>query len=133
VRIASGTLLVLLFSLPLAGLLSGALSGCGKKPVSFKEQIQPVLNARCTRCHGNDVARGKIVMTSYAAFMGSHTVSGKEPLVKPGDPYQSRLYILCSTNQPHFRMPPDTSAVTPLPPEELDLLRHWITEGAKDN
>ncbi len=65
--------------------------------------------------------------------MSSHTVSGKEPLVVPGNPYQSRLYILCETNQPHFRMPPDTSSVTPLPAAELDMLRHWITEGAKDN
>lgn len=117
----------------LAMLIAVLTCGCGKKSVSFKEQVQPVLNARCVQCHGSDVARGKIVLTSYATFMASHTVSGKEPLVIPGNPYQSRLYILCSTNQPHFRMPPDTSAVTPLPPDELDLLRHWITEGAKDN
>ena len=117
----------------LAALILVFVAGCGKKSVSFKEQIQPIFNARCVRCHGGDVARGKIVMTSYAAFMASHTVSGKEPLVIAGNPYESRLYILCSTNQPHFRMPPDTSAVTPLAPEELDLLRHWITEGAKDN
>jgi hypothetical protein len=111
------------------------VAGCGKKqPVSFKEQIQPVLNARCTQCHGKDIARGKIVMTSYASFMNSHTISGKEPLVVPGSPYQSRLYILCETNQPHFRMPPDTSTSTaPLTPAELELLRHWIAEGAKDN
>ncbi len=110
------------------------VAGCGKKPISFKEQIQPILNARCTQCHGTDIARGKIVMSSYATFMNSHTVSGKEPLVLPGSPYQSRLYILCETNQPHFRMPPDTSRGTaPLPPAELDLLRHWIAEGAKDN
>jgi hypothetical protein len=110
------------------------MAGCGKKPVSFKEQIQPILNARCTQCHGTDIHRGRIAMASYASFMNSHTVSGKEPLVIPGSPYQSRLYILCETNQPHFRMPPDTSkTVTPLPPAELELLRHWIAEGAKDN
>ena len=110
------------------------VAGCGKKqPVSFKSQIQPILNARCTQCHGTDIARGKIVMSS-TSFMNSHTISGKEPLVVPGNPYQSRLYILCETNQPHFRMPPDTSRSTaPLPPGELELLRHWIAEGAKDN
>ena len=116
-------------------ILAVLVAGCGKKqPVSFKEQIQPVLNARCTKCHGSAVARGKIVMTSYTSFMNSHTISGKEPLVVPGSPYQSRLYILCETNQPHFRMPPDTSvSTTPLPAAELELLRHWIAEGAKDN
>ena len=107
--------------------------GCGRKSVSYVEQIQPILNARCTQCHGKEVARGKIDVSSYASFMKSHTISGKEPLVLPGNPYQSRLYILCGTNQPHFRMPPDTSTITPLPPAELDLLRHWILEGAKEN
>jgi hypothetical protein len=107
--------------------------GCGKKSVSFRDQILPILDARCTHCHGTEISRGKINVASYASFMSSHTVSGKEPLVVPGSPYQSRLYILCETNQPHFRMPPDTSAITPLPPAELELLRHWITEGAKDN
>jgi hypothetical protein len=115
-------------------IIAVVVAGCGKKPISFKEQIQPILNARCTRCHGAEIARGKIDMSSYARFMNSHTVSGKEPLVVAGSPYQSRLYILCETNQPHFRMPPDTSRNTaPLPPSELELLRHWIAEGAKDN
>jgi hypothetical protein len=109
------------------------LAGCGKKPVSFKEQILPIFSARCTQCHGAEVARGKINIASYAALMNARAVSGKEPLIIPGSPYQSRLYILCETNQPHFRMPPDTSSVTPLPAADLDLLRHWITEGAKEN
>ena len=108
-------------------------AGCGQKTVSFREQIQPILNARCTQCHGQDRSVGKIVLTSYEGFMNSRTISGKEALVVAGEPYKSRLYILCETNQPHFRMPPDTSSVTPLPPGELDLLRHWITQGAKDN
>ena len=115
-------------------IIAVVVAGCGKKPISYKEQIQPVLNARCTKCHGTEIVRGKIDMSSYARFMNSHTVSGKEPLVVPGSPYQSRLYILCETNQPHFRMPPDTSTTAaPLPPAELELLRHWIAEGAKDN
>jgi hypothetical protein len=109
------------------------IAGCGRKSVSFREQIQPILNAKCIQCHGTEISRGKIDMSSYASFMNSRTVSGKEPLVLPGNPYQSRLYILCETNQPHFRMPPDTSGITPLPAAELDLLRHWIIEGAKDN
>jgi hypothetical protein len=114
-------------------ILAVIVVGCGRKPVSYKEQIQPIFNARCIQCHGTDVSRGKIILASYTGFMNSHTVSGKEPLVIPGSPYQSRLYILCETHQSHFRMPPDTSNLTPLPAPELELLRHWITDGAKDN
>lgn len=114
-------------------MLATMLIGCGQKQISYRDQVQPILNARCTKCHSTETRRVKIVLTSYADFMNSHTVSGKEPLVVPGSPYQSRLYILCSTNQAHFRMPPDTSNITPLPTEELDILRKWIIQGSKDN
>lgn len=114
-------------------LIAVLLVGCGHKTVSYREQIQPILNARCTKCHATETRRVKIVLTSYDDFMNSRTVSGKEPLVVPENPYQSRLYILCSTSQAHFRMPPDTSSITPLPTEELDLVRKWILQGAKNN
>ena len=109
------------------------LCGCGPKPVSYRGQIQPILNNRCVRCHGAEATWGKIVLTSYETFMNSKAVSGKGPLVIPGSPYQSRLYIVCSTNQPHFRMPPDTSNIEPLPTSELELVVKWIMQGAKDN
>ena len=114
-------------------LLAIMLIGCGQKQISYRDQIQPILNTRCVKCHATETRRVKIVLTSYDDFMNSRTVSGKEPLVAPGSPYQSRLYVLCATNQAHFRMPPDTSSVTPLPTDELDILRKWIIQGAKNN
>jgi hypothetical protein len=109
------------------------LIGCGQKPVSYREQIQPILTARCVSCHGPELARDKIRMESYQELMNSKTRSGKQPLVTPGNLEQSRLYVLCSTTQPQFRMPPDTSHRTPLPKEELVLLSRWIMQGAKEN
>jgi uncharacterized membrane protein len=109
--------------------------GCGKKdqPVSFREQIQPILQTRCTRCHSDENAAGKIVLTSYEAVMNSRTVKGKKPLVVPENLSESWLYVLSGTDQPHFRMPPDTSQITPLPKDELQVLGRWITQGARNN
>jgi uncharacterized membrane protein len=119
---------------PLAVVLLGlTLFGCARKPVSFHEQIQPILNSRCTKCHGTEARYGKIVLTSYDSLMYSRTISGKEPLAIAGSPAQSRMYILCATKQSHFRMPPDTSNVTPLPPSEMELLGKWISQGMKNN
>jgi hypothetical protein len=109
------------------------LCGCGDKSVSYRGQIQPILSARCVPCHGPDLARDKIQMESYQALMASKTRSGKQPLVIAGSLEQSRLYVLCSTAQPEFRMPPDSSHKTPLPKEELVLLSRWILQGAKEN
>lgn len=109
------------------------LLGCGHKTVSFREQIQPILNNRCIRCHGGEATRRQVVLTSYESVFSSRSFSGKDPLVIPGSPAASRLYILCATAQSHFRMPPDTSNITPLPPNELELLGKWIMQGAKNN
>jgi len=112
------------------------LLGCGQKPVkpvSYREQIQPILNAKCTECHGAARTQGKIDLTSYENLMKARTPKGKKPLVIAGDPAKSWLYILSATDQPHYRMPPDTSTVVALPKEDLLLVSKWIQEGAKDN
>ena len=123
----SGTLLLVVTVL--------LLSGCGRKeqPVSFREQVRPVLQARCVSCHGDNNAAGKIVLTSYESVMASRTVKGKKPLVVPENLPESWLYVLAGTDQPHFRMPPDTSRATPLPKGEVELLGKWIMQGAKNN
>jgi uncharacterized membrane protein len=112
------------------------LFGCGQKgpePVSFREQIQPILSDRCVRCHGAEQTLGKVVLTSYEGMMTSRTHPGKKRLVVPDTLRESWLYLLCATDQPHYRMPPDTSNITPLPQNELDLIARWIMQGAKNN
>lgn len=122
--------------LPLLILLASLLVGCGKKapePISYREQIQPILNARCISCHGNENAEGGIVLTSYESLMASRIKPGKKPLVVPESYPKSWLYILCSTDQAHYRMPPDTLDLTLLPKTEIALIADWITQGAKNN
>ena len=114
-------------------LVAIVLAGCGQKEVSYRENIQPILTARCVPCHGPDIAFDKIHLASYQELMASRTRSGKQPLVTPGKLEESRLYVLASTSQSEFRMPPDTAHKTPLPKEELALLSKWIMQGAKDN
>jgi mono/diheme cytochrome c family protein len=109
------------------------IAGCGRTPVSYREQIQPILNTHCVSCHGAENASGKINLTSFEAVMSSRTVHGKKPLVIAGDAAQSWLYILARTNQPHVRMPPDTSSQQPLPDEKIELIGKWIMQGAKNN
>lgn len=117
-------------------LVSLLLLGCGKreqKPVSFHDEIQPILNTRCVNCHSAEKASGKIVLTSYEGVMNSRTVIGKKPIVVSENLSESWLYILSGTDQPHYRMPPDTSHVMPLPQDELLVLGKWIMQGARNN
>jgi hypothetical protein len=121
-----------LLLLALVSTTSLVLGACARN-VSYRDQIQPVFNARCVDCHGTDHPQGKIVLASYDGVVSSKTVSGRAPLITPGNPGESRLFILCATAQAHFRMPPDTSAKTPLTRQELEALRDWIKQGAKNN
>ena len=114
-------------------LLVVCIAGCGRKPVSYREQIQPILNNHCITCHGAENPSGKINLTSFETLMNSRTIHGKKPLIVSGDAAQSWLYILARTNQPHVRMPPDTSAQKALPEDDVQLIGKWIMQGAKDN
>lgn len=113
--------------------LASLLLGCGQKPVSYREQIQPILNNRCVSCHGAERATGNIVLTSYENLMSSKATAGKKPIVIAGNLSESWLYLRSGTDQPHFRMPPDTSSINPLPKNEVELIGKWILQGAKNN
>jgi hypothetical protein len=116
----------------LAGILFGS---CSRQSgdISYAKQIQPVFDQKCVSCHGTQPHRGKIILTSYEAFAKSHAVSGSGPLVLAGQPEQSRLWIVCASSQPHFRMPPDSSAYVPMTAAELGIVYKWIAQGAKNN
>jgi uncharacterized membrane protein len=118
----------------LSALVSLSLLSCRTAPhVKYAEQIQPILDQHCVRCHSGDHPSGKIDLTSYTKLMTTRAkISGRQPLIVPGNPSESRLYVLCATSQAHFRMPPDTSGITPLPEEELRTLMRWIQQGANE-
>jgi uncharacterized membrane protein len=109
------------------------LTGCSKKPVSYRDDIQPILNDRCVTCHGPEKAATKVVLTSYEKLMGSQASKSKKSIVVAGNPSESWLYLRSGTEQPHFRMPPDSSTVTPLSAKEVELIGKWILQGAKNN
>lgn len=113
--------------------VASLLAGCGSKQVSYKNDVQPILNARCVKCHGGEKTRGKISLASYEACMNSRSVTDQGPIVTAGNIAASRLYILCATEQAKYRMPPDTFHLTAIPPEELKTIGKWIMQGTKDN
>jgi hypothetical protein len=109
------------------------LVSCGQKPVSFRAQIQPILNNRCISCHSAANAPDRIVLASYDSLISSKATRWKKPIVVPGKPSESWLYLVCESDQLHFRMPPDTSRIVSVPKDEVVLIGKWIFQGAKNN
>jgi hypothetical protein len=115
-----------------ATLLSGqggfGRAGGGAPPVGgtvdFVRDIQPILRAHCTKCHGHAKVRGQLRLDnkSHALHGG---VSG--PVILPGNPRDSRLLHLIGRTDPAERMPQQAD---PLSPDKIRLLQTWIAQGA---
>src|SRR5579872_6900318 len=93
------------------------------KPPSFKEDIRPLLQAKCVRCHTGKAAKNELDLTTPAAILKGG-LSG--PAVEPGKPEQSLLYEKVQKGL----MPPP-SKKDPLAPNEVETIRRWIASGAK--
>ncbi len=119
-----------LSTLCLAALLPGGLllaqtdAAGSPEVVDFARHIEPILSARCHRCHGPKKQKSGLRLDiRIRAFEGG---DGGAP-IKPGDSAGSRLIELVSSTDEDERMPPSGK---PLTPKEIDLLRRWIDQGA---
>src|SRR5439155_16870524 len=114
-------LLCYLFAAPL--LYSPA---CDATPVSFTNDIAPILWRKCISCHDEKKAKGGLRLQTYAALMAGG--KDKEPVLIAGKPEESAMYKLLTTTDPDDRMPQKDD---PLPKDDIELIRRWIAEGGK--
>ncbi len=93
--------------------------------VSFYKQIKPILQKRCQGCHQPVAQGGKMILTTYEAFRAGGS-SG--PGFVPGKPDQSAIMRFITGNPP-----PMPKNQKPLETAEVELVRKWIEEGAKND
>src|ERR1051325_2878569 len=101
-------------------------------PVSFNNQIQPILSEYCYHCHGPDSAARKPkkhpLRLDREQFAFEPREDGKPVIIK-GDPKTSELVRRITATDDDI-MPPASEHKT-LKPEEIALLQKWIAQGAK--
>jgi len=95
------------------------------KPVDFSRDVKPVLATKCYACHGPDEGKrkGKLRLDMKEAAL--------KKVVKPGDAAGSPLVKRITTDDPTEVMPPTTAHTGALSPQQIDILRRWVAEGAK--
>ncbi|HYE31796.1 MAG TPA: DUF1549 domain-containing protein [Methylomirabilota bacterium] len=88
-------------------------------------KVQPLFDVQCVKCHGPIEQKSGLELDHpEAIFKGGD--EGK--VVVPGKPAESRLYTyLTADADPH--MPPKKQ----LAPQEIDLVRQWITALGSDS
>jgi mono/diheme cytochrome c family protein len=94
--------------------------------VDFQKQILPIFEAHCIGCHGAEKAMGKLKLDSVDGIKAKWEADAH--LLVAGEPEKSELYerlILPADNKK--RMP---KGADPLDQKSLDLIAHWIKEGA---
>ena len=117
-------------------LLFGLAVSADEKPagvlpdVSFYKDIRPILQANCQGCHQPAKARssGDYVMTSYDLLVKAG--ESEEAPVVAGKPDESYLVQLITSEDGKAEMPRGRK---PLHKTEIDLIRKWIAQGAKND
>jgi hypothetical protein len=107
-------------------LCAAAPAHAADKPVSFINDVAPILKENCFACHDAKKRSGKYDMTTVEKMLAGG--SDGEPIAA-GKPAESDFYDLIVTKDDR-RMPPRDKGEA-VPKEKAEIIRRWIAEGAK--
>ncbi|MCC7083707.1 MAG: DUF1553 domain-containing protein [Pirellulales bacterium] len=98
-------------------------------PVDFNRQIRPIFSDYCFACHGPDETHreGDLRLDQKESAFAKHDGNS---LIVPGDSAASELFRRISAKDAEDRMPPP-EAEKKLTPEQIELVKRWLEEGAK--
>jgi hypothetical protein len=101
-----------------------------RRPVNYSRDIRPILSNTCYKCHGPDGKERKAdLRLDMKAGAFAKLESGVTAIV-PRSSVQSAVYQRLTSNDPDLKMPPPDSGKT-ITPEQIELIRQWIDEGAE--
>ncbi|MCC9601824.1 PSD1 and planctomycete cytochrome C domain-containing protein [Stieleria sp. JC731] len=98
--------------------------------VSFSHDILPLLSDRCFHCHGPDESHREAGLRLDLEDNAKEDLGGYSALV-PGDLDASELWARITTSDPDLVMPPPDSHRPLLDESEQQMIRDWISSGAK--
>lgn len=120
---------LMVLSLALQGYLAAAEPAAPAGPVSYYRDIRPIFAQNCQGCHQPAKASGGYVMTSHPALLKKGD-SEEAPIVV-GKPEES-LVVTQITSQ-DGKPPLMPRGKDPLTEQQVNLIKKWIEQGAKDD
>ncbi|MEO5373732.1 MAG: hypothetical protein H7840_05565 [Alphaproteobacteria bacterium] len=121
----------LAFAVLAAILVSGGARPSAAEPVSFADDVMPILQIRCVECHkpgAEGLEKSGLDLRTYEGLMKG-TKHG--PIVVPGDAMVSNFNVLVEGRaDPSLRMPHNNRKLTRC---EVDTLRRWVNHGARND
>ncbi len=124
-------------------LLSFFLYSCGEKgdssgalvsadQISYNFHVRPILSDNCFACHGPDANKreaGLRLDTEEGAYAALKETPNAHAIV-PGNPSKSEVVKRLESTDDSERMPPPSSNLK-LSDEEKEVIKKWISKGAK--
>ena len=98
------------------------------KSIDFGLEIRPILSEHCFHCHGPDAAHRQADLRLDEEASSKLEREGKRA-VAAGSPEQSEILRRIESHDPDLVMPPPSARKT-VTPQQRDLLKRWIQEGA---
>lgn len=103
--------------------------GLAAAEVDFARDIRPILSDNCFLCHGPDDG-SRVTELRLDTNAGLRSKLAEGAVVVPGEPAASQLYRRITSSDPDLQMPPADSNRT-LTPQQMELIRQWIAQGAE--
>ena len=111
--------------------VGSAGAAAAEEVVSWKLDVQPILQAHCVDCHKPGGAGWDASGLDLTTYKGLMTGTKHGPIVVPGDTLSSNLLVLVEGRaDPKVRMP---HGQRPLLKQQIEIIRLWVKQGAKDN
>ena len=107
------------------GLEPITVSNCDTDTAYFQNSILPLVVSSCatTGCHDQASHKDGVILTDYKSII-------KTGEIKAGDPNDSEFFETLTDDDDDLMPPPPYD---PLNTEEIQLIRTWIEQGAKNN
>lgn len=96
--------------------------------VSYFRDVRPILQRHCHGCHQPAKAGGNYVMTDFARLLAGGERG--ETAVTPGSVEESLLLTVVTPEDGKAEMPQNAP---PLTAAEIETIRNWILQGAKND
>lgn len=109
------------------------ISSCATQQVSYQDDVVPILDSRCIKCHVSPDGIGYkatgLEMDSYESLMQG-TVYG--PVIVAGDSRRSIMNMLVEGRAGKLQRMPHNGDKA-LSDEQIETLKNWVNEGAVNN
>ncbi len=114
-----------------AVLMTGIWSPAAADPISFKEEVFPILEIRCLACHrpgGAGYEKSGLDMRTYEGLMKG---TNHGPMIIPGSIIKSNLLAMIDRRtSPELWMPHGKKQLSKC---ERQAIRFWVAQGARNN